>query len=943
MHLRPLPLLVLLLWTVPLAAAPSAPHLVKDINTAPAPASSSPADFITVNGVTFFTADDGDTGRELWRTDGTAAGTYRLTDACPLECSSNPTYFAYTDHSYFFLAENSDDEGYSLWVSGGTAANTVKLTTSPLGFSRDYSQQTRWVVSQGLLYFSGNDGTHGNELWRTDGTAAGTYAVTDLYPGLYDSNPREMVEFNHRLYFVADDGVHGPSLWKSDGTPQGTQLVRDPVPALAGHSSPFLLQVVGRFLYFFAPTPAHGVELWKSDGTTRGTAPLADLSTGAGFPIVYGSIALGNRLLFVADAGAGQQLWATDGTPAGTRTLTRFSPPGGIFSPDPEFQPEPLNFPLWGNRRVFLADDGVHGTELWTTDGTPAGTALVRDVCPGPCAGADFPEVPFGSHLLFKGITPARGEELWVTDGTSSGTRLLRDLCRGSCSPALDDFDQTSREVFFTSRGAGSDQLWRTDGTAPGTLAIGTFRSLSPPVYGFTRGILGNDLLFSADDGVHGFELWKSDGTAQGTQLLMDINTHNVGGSYPSELHALGNDLLFFADDGTKEGLWKSDGTDSGTLLVRALVPLGSPQLPEGSILADQAAGDLFMILTDETGAPALWRSDGTSAGTIPLPTGSASVGSSLNGGGFLALGGTLFFSAFDTGQGPELWKSDGTPGGTVLVKDIDPGATTPPEAFAAFQGRLYFTAQTANEGNELWVSDGTEPGTHLLKDINATGPGISSNPSLLTLFGGRLWFTADDGQRGDPMLWSTDGTAAGTVPMDLVPGSVLDVETMMPVGARLFFVGGTSFDDSGLWITDGTAAGTQHLSSVAFANTFTGGAAALGNVLFFSGIQSSSSSEAVLWRSDGTAAGTVPLLDAKGNSVPSPSSLQAFGGLLFFSTEDGGLWQSDGTSQGTFKIRDLVPSNLSGQIQLVPAGSHLFFPSYDAATGTELWAIDGP
>src|SRR4029077_17501713 len=195
---------------------------------------SFPSDFFTVGGVTFFNADDGDTGRELWRTGGTAAGPYPLGDICPGDCSSYPTFFGFNDHSYFFLA--NDGDGFPLWVSSGTPATTFKLAS--VGTSDTLPQDRRWVPGLGLLFFAGDDGVHGFELWRSDGTPGGTYQVADLMPGPQGSNPRQMIVFNNRLYFVADDPQRGPILWKSDGTPQGTQAVSDPVPGSAAHLAP---------------------------------------------------------------------------------------------------------------------------------------------------------------------------------------------------------------------------------------------------------------------------------------------------------------------------------------------------------------------------------------------------------------------------------------------------------------------------------------------------------------------------------------------------------------------------------------------------------------------------------------------------------------------------------------------------------------------------------
>src|ERR1700712_4610156 len=117
MPVLPVSFLALCLLAGPLGAAGLAPRLVKDINTGVASSSSFPSDFITVGGTTFFTADDGDTGVEPWRTDGTPGGTYQLADICAGPCTSRPMFVSLSDHSYFFSA--SDGDHFALWVSSG--------------------------------------------------------------------------------------------------------------------------------------------------------------------------------------------------------------------------------------------------------------------------------------------------------------------------------------------------------------------------------------------------------------------------------------------------------------------------------------------------------------------------------------------------------------------------------------------------------------------------------------------------------------------------------------------------------------------------------------------------------------------------------------------------------------------------------------------------------
>ncbi len=915
-------LLLLAGGAAPLTAA--TPHLVKDIDPVPQAESSSPHDFENVlPGLSLFTANDGQTGNELWRTDGTPGGTFRLTDVCPGECSSQPSFVGHSDRLNFFLVRGASSS--ELWVTDGTPGGTLFLTSAALpGLGV-------WVASQRLLYFPAYDVVHGAELWRSDGTPAGTFLVTDLRPGPASSNLSELVDFNGKLYFQANDR-RGTSLWTSDGTPQGIRLVRNLTPYSNFVSRP-LLAVLGRTLYFTAMTPKHGVQLWRSDGTANGTFSITTLQLAPtqnrpapGTSPFFDFAILKNRLLFTAiTKGSGGQLWTTDGSAKGTQPLTHFHPQ--------EIQGVGISA-VFNNRLVFEANDGVHGYEYWTTDGTPRGTSLVEDICPGPCSGATFTVSSSGNLLYFAATDGVHGREPWVSNGTATGTHMIADLCPGSCDSAPFGIRPAGGQVYLVAQdGTHGLQVWRSDGTAAGTYPLTAWPfALESNIQG---AVLGGTLVFAAPETLFGTELWRSDGTPQGTGLLANINNEDTGGSFPTNLTAVSDQAYFFAVSSGETSLWRSDGTAVGTVEAARLMPDRFNSFTE---LVGVAGKEFFLMTAEGETSPSLWRTDGTVNGTFRLdPEGL--VGANR----LTAVGNLVFFVGRDADHGNELWVTDGSVEGTRLVADLEPGSlgslSFQPRTFKPFQGHLYFTALTSDSGRlQLWRSDGTEGGTARVQDV---APPISAaNPASLTVHNGRLWFFAQDDE-GNSKLWSTDGTSAGTriEPLLIGPGFIVG-GTMFWDGNRVFFSGAATDLGSGLFVWDGTPGGLRHVSNVAINEDFfnpAGGVISNG-ILYFSGRDSSFQNN--LWVSDGTEAGTRQVLDTSGNPISEPHYFQTLSGGVYFTNRDK-LFQTDGTATGTVILTRLAAPGEFVFHELVASGPRLFFRKWDPATGAELWALE--
>ncbi len=421
-----------------------------------------------------------------------------------------------------------------------------------------------------------------------------------------------------------------------------------------------------------------------------------------------------------------EELWTSDGTVAGTHIVKAVGS-ARIF-----------NLTTVGSQAYFDADDGIHGDELWKSDGTAAGTGLLDDIAPGPGRSLPGNLTNVNGTLFFTAADSPHGFELWKSDGTTTGTVLLKDINPGAFS---------SSPEFLTN--------------------------------------IGGTLFFAADDGVHGVELWKSDGTAAGTIMVADIDP-GAGASSPSLLTSVNGTLFFAATDGVHGiELWKTDGTAAGTVMVKDIAP-GN----EGSLLQDPANvnGTLFLAADDGTNGTELWKSDGTAAGTVMIkdigPGGFASSPLDLTN-----VNGMAFFSANDIVHGRELWKSDGTAAGTVLVKDIRlGGANSNIENLINVNGTLFFTATDGAHGQELWKSDGTDAGTVMVADI-VPGAGDSS-PADLVNVNGVLEFYANDGTMEG--LFRSDGTAAGTfeiargvdaaTPIGVADAPIVSVPPRVPV-----------------------------------------------------------------------------------------------------------------------------------------------------------------
>lgn len=471
--------------------------------------------------------------------------------------------------------------------------------------------------------------------------------------------------------------------------------------------------------------------IWTTDASKAGTVKLPTNIKYGGF----GTVLSGKFIFNGYTPATGSELYITDGTSAGTFLVSDINPGPAGSSPG-------LMASLNDGFLYFSADDGVHGRELWRTNGTLAGTTFVKDIEPGPQSSFDVFSASDlfsnGSYLLFAANTTGSGNELWKSDGTGAGTVLLKDINTGVDSSNPDNFYRFNNMALFTATDAThGNEIWKTDGTPGGTVLLkdinpGTASSTSIEVIpGFSTDVFfgfhafNNRAYFQSNDGTSTGELWTTDGTTVNTTLVKNI-VPGTGLSFVFAIDGVNfpGKFIFPVSDGsagTRSELWESDGTSGGTVLFKSFSPVVPGDIPSVYVpfLIDYLNGTFteplfqgnkfFFTARTITAGKELWISDGSTGGTHVVKDINPGTDSGVDtiGGDYLYTTTALFFSGTEGTHGNELWQTDGTDAGTKMVADINPGAAdSDPNTLEVFNNKIVFSATDGDNAtaNDLYT-----------------------------------------------------------------------------------------------------------------------------------------------------------------------------------------------------------------------------------------------
>ena len=853
-------------------------HLVKDINTE-SNSNPTPNELAVLNGIIYFNADDGIHGKGLWRSDGTPAGTYQLKEGI------DPQYIAAGNGLIFFAANTA----LGLWISDGTVAGTKPVLSSlPMSLSSFWPQQITNV--NGTVYFSiqgyniqSDLAFPYSHLWKSDGTSAGTVLVQDFGATMHFGQRRlsELTPVFNKLYFSLDSRLYESGglsrLWVTDGTPTGTYKISDGPTDPKNIVAPYTTGPDSALVYFLSPESSYSpVSLWATDGQ-RGNAQKIS-NTGISSIRNYSKmIAKDGIVYFVGQASDytdGKSLYRYDknsglgiqpvalftnhdpvtGTYAGVEEVGSGSErlfftvynvllkryqlwTTGTQSTSAQLLKDNLratNFTDVEGTLYFTGQDSVGGKELWKSDGTSAGTVLVKDIVPGKRSSVPLFLTAFGNDLLFSATADSTGRELWISnsnpdstmlvkdikttrtdsarigyltplkdkvvfiansgygrsnfdlwssDGTSTKTEIIKDTTVPNLQPnAWEPMTVAGNNAYFFYKENDKTILFKTDGESAGTIAIDTFNSVTENLSDFGH----TDSLFyflvgRTTDNQWTTEIWRTDGTKANTFSIGSHIDYQWGISYVGKN---GNSLYFKVTHPSEPQLWVTDGTQAGTTKIGEF----------SGISAGISYKKKFLF----EGAESLVATKGTSTDTQRLDSSLSNIDN------FAISNGILFFSANDLGAfgdvGYELFKTDGTTGGTVLVKDISADkVSSSPYNFTDLNGVLYFFAfQYSNSSSQygLWKSDGTSAGTQLVKAFGLNSPGD------MVVVNGRVYFLLNDA-----VLWESDGTDVGTHRINdtgltgVRAFNYDDDNRLVVAGNKLFFTGSSDAYANELWV----------------------------------------------------------------------------------------------------------------------------------------------
>jgi|GEM_PF-3352709 len=818
---------------------------------------SNPSEITDVNGVIYFTADDGRSGRELWKLQANGNPPIRVSDINLGFASSNPENLTVVNGTLYFTAENGK-QGRELWKISNTG--TPELIED-INLGANSSNPDNLTVFNNTLYFIADNHKYGRELWKLNSFGK-PQVVQEINIYSQSSHPANLTIFNEALYFTLTDKSNKIQLWRTTTT--GITEKVNNIPSDFANFSNF--NVVNNTLFFtaqdrynnaillkidnqgntqpitginsnsynlsnitainntlyFSTTDYNRSYLWKIDNNGNAQQlnnynSLLNLSSLSNFVVV-------NDFLYFTgiDRYNGLKLWQIDtngnskqvlGTVSNYSNLSNFTVVNNIvyFISDNSLlwkidngyanringidaSSSISNLTVANNTLYFNLTDRYNNSKLGKINNNGSVT-IVRDI--DQMSNPSNLQV-INDTLYFTANYGNNGNELWKLknefDNTETAVRLSQ--INPNTRQAPSDLINVNGTLYFTAETKDKGrELWRIKNGIPELVQDFYLGNRSSNPENLT--VFNNTLYFTVQTEDKGRELWRINNNGI-PQIVQDFYLGNRS-SNPENLTVVNGTLYFTATDNqNKIQLLKID--NEGNFKSVKFINFNSSNYPILTVQNLTNVNSTLYFVAGEENASKLWRINQIGDAEMVRDDNSSYPG--FNPENLTFVNNTLFFTAEDGRYGKELWKIN-QQGNSQRISDINPSySSSNPENLTVVNGILYFTA-TNSYGTELWrINSDGNPNTITVKDIYNGAE--SSNPSNLTVVKDTLYFTADEGSnRSGRELWKVDNRGYVTLVRDINPGNLSsNPENLIVVNDTLYF---TATDNIGkkLWWID--------------------------------------------------------------------------------------------------------------------------------------------
>lgn len=356
------------------------------------------------------------------------------------------------------------------------------------------------------------------------------------------------------------------------------------------------------------------------------------------------------------------------------------------------------------NQMFFIVDDGIHSTEPWISDGTRAGTKLLKDIHSGDFGSGLGSNINAHGKIYFVASDGITGDELWLSDGTSAGTKIVKDIFPGSAGSNPRYMSEYGTNVYFFARSGATSgiQLWKTDGTDANTVKITNIQGGFNPTTLLRK--LGNLLIFASRDENNSISIWKVDGETLSqitTKELGVVDYPGLGGSLTSEV--LGK-VYFSAASASGVSLYYTDGS-----IVNKIKDDIELTRVSRNMLDDQRV--LFVATTAQ--GSSVWVTDGTTQGTKSLLNELTEVYL------FPTYNGKTLFVAGDSTPGLKMYSSDGTVDGTKVIYEFDSTKELRPRTGSKMgEDGPFFWSMDFGSSYQIWSIEGSDEEPKKLREF---------------------------------------------------------------------------------------------------------------------------------------------------------------------------------------------------------------------------------